>query len=46
MPQPSPALQPRPALFDVTIADTPVDRRIERVALEDIELAPNARHDI
>jgi hypothetical protein len=46
MSTPNPALLPCPALFDVTIADTPVDRRIERVALEDIALAPNARRDI
>ncbi|MGO9960531.1 MAG: ParB/RepB/Spo0J family partition protein [Solirubrobacteraceae bacterium] len=46
MPKLNTALVPRPALFDVTIADTPVDRRIERVALEEIELAPNARREI
>ena len=46
MPQPNPALLPRPALFDVTIADTPIDRRIERIPLEEIELAPNARREI
>jgi hypothetical protein len=46
MPKPNPALLPRPALFDVTIADTPIDRRIERIPLEEIELAANARRDI
>jgi hypothetical protein len=43
MPKPNPALLPRPALFDVTIADSTIDRRIERVPLEELELAPNAR---
>ena len=33
MPKPNPALLPRPALFDVTIADSPIDRRIERIPL-------------
>jgi ParB/Sulfiredoxin domain len=46
MPKPNPALLPRPALFDVTIADAPIDRRIERIPLEEIELAANARRDI
>jgi hypothetical protein len=46
MPKPNPALLPRPALFDVTIADSPIDRRIERVSLEEIQLAANARRDI
>jgi hypothetical protein len=46
MPKLNPALVPRPALFDVTIADSPIDRRIERIPLEEIELAPNARRDI
>ena len=46
MPKPNPALLPRPALFDVTIADSPIDRRIERVPLEEIELAANARREI
>ena len=46
MPKPNPALLPRPALFDVTIADSPIDRRIERIPLEQIELAANARRDI
>ena len=46
MPKPNPALLPRPALFDVTIADSPVDRRIERIPLEQIELALNARREI
>jgi ParB-like chromosome segregation protein Spo0J len=46
MPKPNPALLPRPALFDVTIADSAVDRRIERIPLEQIELALNARREI
>lgn len=46
MPKPNPALLPRPALFDVTIADTPIDRRIARIPLEEIELAANARREI
>jgi hypothetical protein len=46
MPKPNPALLPRPALFDVTISDRPIDRRIERIPLEEIELATNARRDI
>ncbi len=46
MQKPNPALLPRPALFDVTIADSPIDRRIERIPLEEIELAPNARREI
>ncbi|HUO73813.1 MAG TPA: hypothetical protein VMU39_23780, partial [Solirubrobacteraceae bacterium] len=46
MPKPNPALLSRPALFDVTIADSPIDRRIERIPLEEIELAANARRDI
>ena len=46
MPKPNPALLPRPALFDVTIADSPIDRRIERIPLEEIELAANARREI
>ena len=46
MPKPNPALLPRPALFDVTIADSPIDRRIDRISLKEIELAANARRDI
>jgi len=46
MPKPNPALLPCPALFDVTLADSPVDRRIERIPLEQIELALNARREI
>jgi hypothetical protein len=46
MPKPNPALLPRPALFDVTLADAPIDGRIERIPLEEIELAANARRDI
>jgi len=42
----NPALLPRPALFDVTIADSTIDRRIERIPLEELELAPNARREI
>ena len=41
------ALLPSPALFDVTtIAAKDVDGAIERVALDQLELAPNARRDI
>ena len=44
---PNPALLPCPALFDVTtVAKTPPDGRIERVALDALELAPNARREI
>jgi hypothetical protein len=46
MPKPNPALLPRPALFDVTVADSSIDRRIERIPLEEIELAANARREI
>ena len=47
MPEPNPALLPSPALFDVTtVAKSPVEGRIERVAIEEIELAPNARREI
>ena len=47
MQTPNPALLPCPALFDVTtIATTPPDGRIERVALDALELAPNARREI
>jgi hypothetical protein len=47
MQTPNPALLPCPALFDVTtVAKTPPDGRIERVALDALELAPNARHEI
>jgi hypothetical protein len=50
MPNPAtinPALLPSPALFDVTtIAAKDVEGMIERVALDDLELAPNARRDI
>jgi hypothetical protein len=43
----SPALLPSPALFDVTtIAAKDVEGAIERVALDRLELAPNARRDI
>jgi hypothetical protein len=47
MQKPNPALLPCPALFDVTtVAKTPPDGRIERVALEALELASNARREI
>ena len=47
MQTPNPALLPCPALFDVTtIAKTPPDGRIERVALDALELAANARREI
>jgi len=47
MPNPNPALLPSPALFDVTtVAAAPVEGTIERVALEDLELAPNPRRHI
>jgi ParB-like chromosome segregation protein Spo0J len=43
----NPALLPSPALFDVTtIAAKDVEGAIERIALDDLELAPNARRDI
>src|ERR1700694_1958907 len=47
MQTPNPALLPCPALFDVTtVAKSPPDGRIERVALDALELAPNARREI
>src|ERR1035441_8865155 len=47
MQTPNPALLPCPALFDVTtVAKPPPDGRIERVALDALELAPNARREI
>jgi len=47
MPNPNPALLPSPALFDVTtVAQAPVEGTIERVAVEDLELAPNPRKHI
>ena len=47
MPNPNPALLPSPALFDVTnVAKAPVEGTIERVALDDLELAPNPRKHI
>ena len=51
MPNPTtainPALLPSPALFDVTtIAAKDVEGTIERVAVDRLELAPNARRDI
>jgi len=43
----NPALMPSPALFDVTaIAKKGVEGSLERFALEQIELAPNARREI
>jgi hypothetical protein len=47
MTAPNPALLPSPALFDVTaIAKKGVEASLERFALEQIELAANARRDI
>ncbi len=47
MQTPNSALLPCPALFDVTtVAKTPPDGRIERVALDALELARNARREI
>src|SRR6516225_10114883 len=47
MATPNPALLPDPPLFDVTsIAKKGVEGRIERFALDEIELAPNARREI
>ena len=44
MQTPNPALLPCPALFDVTtVAKAPRRGQIERVALDALELAPNAR---
>ncbi len=41
------ALRPSPALFDVTtVAKAPVEGSIERVELDALELAPNARREI
>jgi len=43
----NPALQPCPALFDVTaVAKAPVEGRIDRIELSALELAPNARREI
>jgi len=43
----NPVLLPSPALFDVTnIAAKGVEGAIERIALDRLELAPNARRDI
>ena len=43
----NPALLPNPALFDVTsVAKAPVEGSIERVELDALELAPNARREI
>jgi hypothetical protein len=42
-----PVLLPDPALFDVTtVATAPVEGSIERVELDALELAPNARREI
>jgi hypothetical protein len=47
MQTPNPALQPCPALFDVTaVAKAPVEGRIDRIELSALELAPNARREI
>jgi hypothetical protein len=44
---PNPALLPDPPLFDViSIAKKGVEGRIERFALDELELAPNARREI
>jgi ParB-like nuclease domain len=44
---PNPALLPNPALFDVTtVAKAPIEGSIERVELDALELAPNARREI
>ena len=44
---PNPALLPSPALFNVTdVAQRTVDGLLERVALEDLELAPNPRREL
>ena len=37
---------PAPALFDVTTSPPTADGTIERVAIDDLELAPNARRDL
>ena len=43
----NPALLPDPALFDVTtVSKAPVEGSIERVELDALELAPNARREI
>jgi ParB-like chromosome segregation protein Spo0J len=47
MTAPTPAPPPAPALFDVSgIAKKGVEGRLERFALDQIELAPNARREI
>ena len=47
MQAPNPALLPCPALFDVTnLAQTPVDGQIQRIELDALELARNARREI
>lgn len=47
MPQPTFIIDPAPVLFDVsTIAGGELPARIERVALEHIELAQNPRREI
>jgi hypothetical protein len=47
MQAPNPALLPCPALFDVTtVAKTPVDGQIQRIELDALELARNARREI
>ena len=44
---PNPALQPCPALFDVTtVAKAPVEGRIDRIELSALELASNARREM
>jgi|GEM_PF-3168793 len=47
MQAPNPALLPCPALFDVTtVAKAPVEGQIQRIELDALELAPNARREI
>jgi hypothetical protein len=43
----NPVLLPCPALFDVTtVAEAPVEGQIQRIELDALELAPNARREI
>jgi len=47
MQTPNPALRPCPSLFDVTtVARAAVEGRIDRIDLDALELAPNARREI
>ena len=45
-PRPHAALAPAPALFDVPSRAAHRRRRLERVALEDLELAPDPRRQL